>query len=211
MIIQFQRENLLKKLQENNYFKNEIDKIIFNNLIIIMNTIIINTNIRITSNDLKQSKIKTIVQKKLNDIYLYKFTKQYGYILEILDFKSNKDTILSRINQDIFIKCNVEMLVVLPVINDIYYAIVQQIYPQGVFIKLLNIFDTLIPFEYLSKLNYSFINGEFVNINGSRIYKQAFINVRVVDMKYDNKTFNCIAELCEVNNIIRQQVECDED
>ncbi len=171
-----------------------------------MDTVIIDTQMRLTSKDLKQTKIRNILQEKLNEMYLQKFTKQYGYILEIVSFKFNRDTILSRINQDIFIKCKVELLTIIPKIGEIYYGIVKIVYPQGIFIKLLNIFDTLIPFEYLSKMGYSFYNGEFVN-GTDKIGKEKYLNVKIIDMKYDNKTFNCIAELCDINDIVIRQPE----
>jgi DNA-directed RNA polymerase subunit E'/Rpb7 len=166
-----------------------------------MDTVIIETQMRLTSKDLKQTKIRNILQEKLNEMYLQKFTKQYGYILEIIGFTFNKDTILSRINQDIFIKCKVELLTIIPKIGEIYYGIVKIVYPQGIFIKLLNIFDTLIPYEYIAKLGYSFHNGEFVN-GADKITKEKYLNVKIIDMKYDNKTFNCIAELCDINEIV---------
>lgn len=166
-----------------------------------MDTVIIETHMRLISKDLKQTNIRNILQEKLNEMYLQKFSKQYGYILEIINFKFHKDTILSRINQDIFIKCTVELLTVTPKIGEIFYGIVKIVYPQGIFIKLLNIFDTLIPCEYLIKLGYSFYNGEFIN-DTNKISKGKYINVKIIDMKYDNKTFNCIAELCDINEIV---------
>lgn len=163
-----------------------------------MLTTIIETNIRLTPNDLKVDKIETILKSKLDDMYLKKFTKQYGYILEIIDFEYSKEHIISRINQDIFVKCNVKVVSIIPEIDKLYYGIVKFIYPQGIFIKLLNIFDTLIPFEYLNKLNYKFINGVFINQKTQhQIAKENMVNVVVIDIKYDNKTFNCIAKLYE--------------
>ena len=126
-----------------------------------MLTTIIDTNVRLTSQDLKRTRLETILKEKINDMYLNKFTKQYGYILEILDFEYSSDNILSRINQDIFIKCSVKVVSIIPEIDNIYYGTVKFIYPQGIFIKLLNIFDTLIPFEYLNKLGYTFNNKLF--------------------------------------------------
>lgn len=157
---------------------------------------IIETNVRLTSHDLKKTKLETILKEKLDEMYLKKFTKQYGYVLEILDFDYSSDNILSRINQDIFVKCNVKVVSIIPEIDKIYYGIVKFIYPQGVFIKLLNIFDTLIPFDYLNKSGYIFDNGTFVNKDTKHIIsKESIVNVNVVDIKYDNKTFNCIAKL----------------
>ena len=161
-----------------------------------MLTTIIETNVRLTSQDLKKIKLETVLKEKLDDMYLKKFTKQYGYVLEILDFDYSSDNILSRINQDVFVKCNVKVISIIPEIDKVYYGIVKFIYPQGIFIKLLNIFDTLIPFEYLNKLGYSFNNGSFVNQETKDIItKESTVNVSVVDIKYDNKTFNCIAKL----------------
>lgn len=164
-----------------------------------MLTTIIDTNVRLTSQDLKRTRLETVLKEKINDMYLNKFTKQYGYILEILDFGYSSDNILSRINQDIFIKCSVKVVSIIPEIDNIYYGIVKFIYPQGIFIKLLNIFDTLIPFEYLNKLGYTFNNGTFVNNEKEKcITKESIVNVSVVDIKFDNKTFNCIAKLHEL-------------
>lgn len=157
---------------------------------------IIETNVRLTSHDLKKTKLENILKEKLDEMYLKKFTKQYGYVLEILDFDYSSDNILSRINQDIFVKCNVKVVSIIPEIDKIYYGTVKFIYPQGVFIKLLNIFDTLIPFDYLNKSGYIFDNGTFVNKDTKHIIsKESIVNVNVVDIKYDNKTFNCIAKL----------------
>jgi len=157
---------------------------------------IIETNVRLTSHDLKKTKLENILKEKLDEMYLKKFTKQYGYVLEILDFDYSSDNILSRINQDVFVKCNVKVVSIIPEIDKIYYGIVKFIYPQGIFIKLLNIFDTLIPFDYLNKSGYIFDNGTFINKESKHIIsKESIVNVSVIDIKYDNKTFNCIAKL----------------
>lgn len=163
-----------------------------------MDSITLNTQVRLVSSDLNQPKIQNTLQSKLNDMYLHKFIKQYGYILEIINFTYDKNICLSRINQDMFVNCVVELLTITPKFGEIYYGIVKIVYPQGIFVKLLNIFDTLIPSEYLHNLGYIFNNGRFINSSDSTVApidKDTYINMEIIDMKYDNKTFNCIAKL----------------
>ena len=170
-----------------------------------MDSIILNTQVRLVSSDLNHPKIQNTLQSKLNDMYLHKFIKQYGYILEIVSFTYDRNIFLSRINQDIFVNCVVELLTIIPKIGEIYYGIVKIVYPQGIFVKLLNIFDNLIPSEYLHNLGYVFNNGRFMNSCSDSIVtpidKDTYINMEIIDMKYDNKTFNCIAKLVWAKDI----------
>ena len=47
-----------------------------------------------------------------------------------------------------------------------------------------------------NKSGYIFDNGTFVNKDTKHIIsKESIVNVNVVDIKYENKTFNCIAKL----------------
>lgn len=178
-----------------------------------MKTININTYIILSPNELTKN-LDDIILDKLNAKYSNKCIKKYGYILEVEEFKHDCNIIMSRVNQDMYVKCNVKILSIIPRINQIYYGIVKIVYPQGIFIKLLNIFDTLIPFEFMTKKNYKFVNGSFVHqINGHVISVESFVNVKIIDMNYDKKNFNCIAELIDIDNPDENkiQVEVDDD
>lgn len=172
-----------------------------------MNNVNMETYVTLNPNELGED-LDKIIMEKLNAQYLNKCIKKYGYILKVENFKHNNNIILSRVNQDMYIKCDVEILSIIPEIDQIYYGIVKIVYPQGIFIKLLNIFDTLIPYELLQKQNYKFINGSFINVNNNHtISINNYINVKVIDMNYDKKNFNCIADIIDVDNLLNEIVE----
>lgn len=178
-----------------------------------METIIVDTYVKLKAYHLSQSNVKPLIKNLIEEIYLKKFIKQYGYVIEIRDFSFNENFVLSRINQDIFVKCKVELLCITPKIDSIYYATILCIYPAGVFVKVLNIFYTLIPIEYITRDGYNFLNGEFIHNTRTSLKKGDIVNVKLVDMKYDNKTFNCIAQLYhfDLDNNCDDNLESDDD
>lgn len=174
-----------------------------------MNSININTYIILSPNELDKN-LDNVIMEKLNAKYANKCIKKYGYILEVEEFKHDSNIIVSRVNQDMYVKCSVKILSIIPEVNQVYYGIVKIVYPQGIFIKLLNIFDTLIPYEVLNKKNYKFVAGSFVHqVDGTVISTGSFVNVNIIDMNYNQKNFNCIAELVNVDDV--QEVEEGDD
>lgn len=166
-----------------------------------MNSITINTYVILSPNELDKN-LDSIIMEKLNAKYANKCIKKYGYILEVEEFKHDSNIIVSRVNQDMYVKCSVKILSIIPEVNQVYYGIVKIVYPQGIFIRLLNIFDTLIPYEVLNKKNYKFVAGSFVHqVDGTVISTGSFVNVKIVDMNYNKKNFNCIAELVDIDDI----------
>ena len=88
------------------------------------------------------------------------------------------------------------MLTITPKIGEVYYGTVRVVYPQGVFISLVNTFDTLIPLDSLKKNGYTFINNTFTHSPSGKIIKpECILNVKVIAINYDKKNFNCIAEI----------------
>lgn len=176
-----------------------------------METIDVITHVTILPNEIGTD-LKTLVQKKLDNMYVKKCIKKYGYIIEILDYKCDDMLMLSKVNQFMYLKCNVKLLTLTPKVGEIYYGFVKIIYPQGIFVKIMNIFDTLIPLESLRKNNYVYKFDSFVNEQtGHCVKKDNFVNVRVIDINYDKKNFNCIAELDSNNDENNTTLLSDEE
>lgn len=165
-----------------------------------MDVINIETFVTISPHEIGTN-LKSLVLKKLEEMYIKKCIKKYGYIIEILDYFYDETLILSKVNQFMYLKCYLKLLTLTPKVNEVYYAFVKIVYPQGIFVQIMNIFDTLIPIESLKRCDYSYKNDEFVNKNGHSIKKNGFLNVRVIDINYDKKNFNCIAEIFDVDAI----------
>lgn len=184
-----------------------------------MNTIDIDTFITINPKEIG-SDLDTLVLQKLKDTYVNKCIKKYGYIFDILDYKYDKSIITSRVNENMFVKCLVTILSVTPKVGEIYYGTVKIIYPQGIFVSLINIFDTLVPFDCLKRANYTFTGTSFTNQQHT-ISQGCVLNVKVTAISYDKKNFNCIADIVDIQDVrainvvtkemIQMQTEVDEE
>lgn len=164
-----------------------------------MDTINIDTFITISPKEVGCDLDKLIL-KKLKETYVNKCIKKYGYIFDILDYKYDKSIITSRVNENMFIKCQVTILSVTPKVGEIYYGIVKIVYPQGIFVSLINIFDTLVPFDCLKRANYTFTRNSFTN-GIHTISQGCVLNVKVTAISYDKKNFNCIADIVEIQDV----------
>lgn len=164
-----------------------------------MDTINIGTYIIINPKEIGKN-LDALIKKKLYSLYVNKCIKKYGYIFEILHYSYDKNIITSRVNEFMYVKCNVKILTITPKVGEIYYGIVRIVYQQGIFISLVNTFDTLIPFESLKRAGYTFINGSF--IKGIHIItKNSILNVKVTAINYDKNNFNCIANIIDNKDI----------
>lgn len=164
-----------------------------------MDTINIDTFITMSPKEVGCDLDKLIL-KKLKETYVNKCIKKYGYIFDILDYKYDKSIITSRVNENMFIKCQVTILSVTPKVGEIYYGIVKIVYPQGIFVSLINIFDTLVPFDCLKRANYTFTGNSFTN-GVHTISQGCVLNVKVTAISYDKKNFNCIADIVEIQDV----------
>lgn len=180
-----------------------------------MDTINIDTYIIVSPKEVGCD-LNNLIHKKLNEMYVNKCIKKYGYIFEILDFKYDKSIITSRVNEYMFIKCQVKILSVTPKVGEIYYGTVKIVYPQGIFVSLINIFDTLVPFDCLKKAGYTFTGNSFTNQDTKHtIVQGSTLNVKVTAISYDKKNFNCIADIADVdtvrtiNVVTRESIERD--
>lgn len=183
-----------------------------------MNTVNIDTFITINPKEIGCD-LDALVLEKLKETYVNKCIKKYGYIFDILDYKYDKSIITSRVNENMFVKCQVTILSVTPKIGEIYYGIVKIVYPQGIFVSLINIFDTLVPFDCLKRANYTFTGTSFTNQQHT-ISQGCVLNVKVTAISYDKKNFNCIADIVDVQDVrainvvtkemVQMQAEVDE-
>lgn len=171
-----------------------------------MDIIDIDTFIIISPSEVGKN-LNTLIGQKLQNTYVNKCIKKYGYIIEIKEFSHDNNILISRVNQYMYLKCQVKMLTITPKIGEIYYGTVQIVYPQGIFISLMNIFDTLVPFEYLKREGYTFQNGYFINDKNVVIKQGGIINVKIIDIHYDKKNFNCIAELISEEALMSQLID----
>lgn len=173
-----------------------------------MDSIEITTYIIISPDEIGKN-LNELIESKLHEMYVNKCVKKYGYILEILEFKHDNDIIISRVNQFMYLKCKVKILTITPKIGEIYYGTVRVVYPQGVFISLVNTFDTLIPLDSLKKNGYTFTGNSFINSTGDKIIKpECVLNVKVIAINYDKKSFNCIAEILTEERDADTLIDC---
>jgi DNA-directed RNA polymerase subunit E'/Rpb7 len=145
--------------------------------------------------------LRDLMYKKLIDMYVGKCLKRYGYIIEILHFTYDREYILSRVNQYVYVKCQLEVLSITPKVGQYYYGIVKTVYPRGMFVSMINIFDTLIPLDLLEKSGYVYVPSLATFENAEtrrRIIVGEIVNVELTNVHYDSKTFNCIAKLVDL-------------
>lgn len=143
--------------------------------------------------------LRELLYRKIIDMFVGTCWKQHGFIIEILDFSYEHEFMVSRVNHCVQVVCHLEVLSTTPTVGSIYYAVVKNVYPRGVFVSLINIFDTLIPLDLLEKSGYVFSHTpvpSFRNAQTGRwIAVGDMLNVELVNAHYDSKTFNCIARV----------------
>lgn len=165
-----------------------------------MDTVNIDTHVIISPKEIGCN-LDDLILKKLQHMYVNKCIKKYGYIFDILDYKYDKSIVTSRVNEYMFVNCHVTILSVTPKVGEIYYGIVKIVYPQGIFVSLINIFDTLIPFDCLKRAGYTFIGNSFSRGDNDIITQGQTLNVKVTAISYDKKNFNCIADIVDIDDV----------
>ena len=136
---------------------------------------------------------ENILNKLKEDIANNICSDENGYIMKIIEIISFEKNIVSRIGYDINFFVKFKCLVLKPAVGQVLNGNVNMILANGIFLKLGGI-NILIPksnlknFEYI-KESQSFKNNKFEIKIGDEI------SVILDIIKYEKKTYSCIAKL----------------
>lgn len=164
-----------------------------------MDTISVDVHVVIHPHEIGQP-LGHMVRDKLRDTYVNKCVKKYGYILDMVECTHDKDMMISRVDETMVVKACAKLLVIMPCPGLRCYGVIKMVYEQGVFVSLYNIFDTLIPLDYLTRAGYVYDSASqsFVRATPfSVIACGVMVNARVTNTNYEQGKFNCIADIVD--------------
>lgn len=167
----------------------------------------VNSYMTLIPNELNTN-INHLIRRKMRDQWVNKCFKEYGYVMDLTDIKHISPTYISRTNQDLIVNVQANIIVIKPKQGQEFSGRVHAIYPEGIFIILMETFYALIPLSSLIDNGYAFNNNSvFINeSNGTRIEPNSYVSVIITDVHFDNNTFNCICTLVENTHT---QTQCD--
>lgn len=144
---------------------------------------------------LNNSDIPGLVLSLLNSEKTKLNSSERGYVTEILSvvIDGNETQIDGRIR----LYTTIEFMTVLPTIGEILHPKVGMLLQTGIFCMMHNNISFLVP--PVSTLGYK-LKGDvyYNNETNNTISVGDIIPVEIVDTRYEDKTFNCVAKLVEV-------------
>jgi len=157
-----------------------------------MNTITKKCKIVIEPQEL--SDINNHIYRKLES-FVGDCTKKDGYIISIdTDFKIISN-IISRVSGNCIYYIFFKIQTLKPEDGHTYGALVNRIYPQGLFCEYHNI-KIIIPSESMD--GWEFENSIYINKSTDKsISKGDWINVLINVTRYDNRSYQCIGSLLD--------------
>lgn len=137
-------------------------------------------------------------------------TQEHGYILNVIRLIKIVDNYISNANSDVVFIVQFEAEVLKPKENDIYTEKIHFFFKNGILLEILGKLKVIISNTSLEKIGYKQSEDgtkyikEIVKGKGSKAVKtnkiisqSDKINIKIVSVKYEDKTFKAIAELVD--------------
>lgn len=121
--------------------------------------------------------------------------KSYGYILNVNKVVKVKDNYISNVDSNAIFIVDIEILSLLPKINDVYSDKVSMIFSGGLFINYKNKIKILIPISSLDDYSYDSTNKILKGPKKTSIKENDTIKVKITGVKYSKKNFSCFGEM----------------
>ena len=149
--------------------------------------------ISLTPKDLNTN-VEECVYNKAVSVFKNSCTKNIGYILDI---EKNIKILDNEISSGGLIIFNVEMTAqtLKPFVGQEIDGTVCVIFEEGVFLEVQFKMKVLIPSNRLENYTFNKSSGGFFQRDKQTIKKGDLLTVIIKQIKYDNKGFNCIADL----------------
>ena len=118
-------------------------------------------------------------------------TEKYGYIMEIMEIMEIIDNKILNNTGDILITVKFMGKILKPKVDMELNATINMVFNHGIFCEYINL-PILIPYTKLKDFEYQ--DKKF--IKGNNVFKIGDnINIKLTDIRYHKKKFNCIASL----------------
>lgn len=131
--------------------------------------------------------ITDLIERKIKNLPC---TREYGYVIEIIKILSY-ESMLSRNNGNNIVTVQIKAYTFLPTVGLDIDCIVNMIFPQCIFATFINI-KIVIPVSELE--NFTYENQQFKNAD-TVIQIGDSIKVEIVNTRFKQKNFSCIAKL----------------
>ena len=140
---------------------------------------------------------KVAILKKLKEVTLNYCNNDYGFVLKVNKFLYIKDNFISNVDCEVIFVVVYEAETLKPEINKIFNGKIGLIFHGGIFVKIKEKFEVLIPISKLE--NFIYDNASKTFVKDERIIKESDdINVKITGLKYcTDKRFKCFGELID--------------
>lgn len=144
--------------------------------------------------------VGALIRRKMREKWVDKCFREYGYVMDIMNIQPISSIYISRTNQDLIVHVRATIVSIIPKHDQSFSGRVHAIYPEGIFLILMETFYALLPLSVLVDMDYTYsVNtNQFVQHGAdgyTAIDTNKYISVLVTDVHYDNNTFNCICKL----------------
>lgn len=153
---------------------------------------IITSNILLKPEHLDSNIFTTILDKSFELKGTY--NQLNGYIHDIYEVKSLNQNIISKTTSNILFEVELLVETIKPEKGDIFKGVIVSILQQGIFLKIENVINVLIHIGTIPNGRYD--RSDSSVSSGDKKYRQNdTVEIKIVNVEYNNGNFNCIAEL----------------
>jgi len=139
------------------------------------------------------SNISHHLLKKIKENMEGKCYLEYGYIITVENIVNIGANIISPANSLVVYDVTYQADTIKPEKGLLLSGEICMIFPQGVFVNILDKMKVLIPVNNLE--DYSFDDGDFVCENKENLVLDKSVDIEISMVKYEKKNFSCIGKI----------------
>lgn len=138
--------------------------------------------------------IREYLLEKVKKDYLLQCDSEKGYIVKIYDNIQILDNTVATASPNVFFRIRFQVKALKPEAGCDYEGKVCMIFPQGIFVEVLEKMKVLVPVDKLG--NYKYVKGDNIFQNGKKkIERGQSVQVMIDLIRYEKQNFSCIGSL----------------
>lgn len=139
------------------------------------------------------SNISHHLLKKIKETMEGKCCLDYGYIINVKNIVNLGSNIISPANSLVVYNVTYQADTIKPEKGLVLSGKICMIFPQGIFVNIIDKMKILIPVNNLE--SYTFEDGNFVAENKHDLILDTNVDIEITMVKYEKKSFSCIGKI----------------